>query len=188
MGLGDGVDPVIITSRDGSVIVRGGAAVDLSSAASGPLVTAFQFVPVPTATTTGPGAVTLMTVPVVVAAVGAILLAFAASIEVEILGNVTAPHGSVFTFLWDGAPIPPILPSLISQNAFMESDITVAPAAVGTAIESFSNQIHLRDVVPASLATVGPHVLQVQFEGLDAQSKVDVFDGSGALTIQTAPR
>lgn len=182
MGTGDGVDPVILTSQDGSVGIRGGGAVDLSAAA-GPQVTAFQFVPVPTATTTGPGPVVLMTVPVVVATPGAIELDFSASVEVEVLANPTLAHGSAFTFLWDGAPIPPIPPSVVSQNAFMQIDIT-APA--GTSVDTFSNQIRLEDLVPASLATVGAHVLQVTFEGIDAQSKVDTFDGSGRLTVRTA--
>lgn len=156
------------------------------SAPAAVVVTSFQFVSVPTATTTGPGPVVFMTVPVTVTTAGDILVDFSASIEVEVVVSSAGFQGAAFAFLWDGAPIPPVPPSIVSQNAFMEFDpSTDGTPPNGFGPDSFSNQIRLRDVIVG--ASVGLHTLQVAFEGFAAESKVDVFDGSGALTVQSAP-
>lgn len=166
--------------------VEGGPGIDITpegliSTAGGASVTPFRMVPVPSGTTQGPGLVTLMLVPdVAIATAGRVLLVFSASIEVETIPPAATSQGSNFTFLWDGAPIPPMPPSLFSQTAFMEIDMEGATNTPQT----FSNQIHLRDVVPASLAGPGIHSLEVQYEGLAAESLVIAFDGSGVLTIE----
>ena len=183
-GVDNGV--TIIAPNAGSPIAGAAGArwVFLVLAGAEALVTPFQFIPVPTATTTGPGAVAFMTVPVNVLVQGAIEVEFMASVEVEVIAVSANFQGAALGFLWDGALIPPVAPSVVPQNAFMEFDAS----GVDNDPDTFSNGMTLRDVIPASLATVGPHVLTVTFEGLAAESKVDVFDGSGNLTIQTAPR
>lgn len=165
--------------------LEGGAGIDITpegliSATGGAIGGGFSFQSVPTVATTGPGLVTLMTVPVTVTTAGRLLITLNISCEVALTAPSALAQGADFGLLWDGAPIPAIAPSAFSQTAFMEFD----PNLIGGSPDSFSNQIVLRDVVPASLATVGAHTLTVQFEGLAAQSAVLVFDGSGSLTIE----
>jgi hypothetical protein len=164
-----------VMSRDSSILVVeiSPCVFDLSAGPSG-LVTPFQMIPVPNASTGSLVFVDLIPpVAVVAARTGDILIDFDASTV------LTPPVGSVsfdganFQFLWDGAPL--------VDTGFYELD----PGVAGTGFDSMGIPVRFRSRVVG--ATAGPHTLAVQWNVNVLGDLVSSFLGSGNLTIQTAP-